>query len=97
MLIEIAGGIVLAVLFLALLPALIQGALWLAAIGLVIVVAIGAGWLLFAGAQSAEGLAVELIAAGVFLVWLHYEIKARREIAAEEAAKKAELFPSAQD
>ncbi|WP_316219163.1 hypothetical protein [Bradyrhizobium sp. SZCCHNR2026] len=97
MLIEIAGGIVLAVLFLALLPALVQGALWLAAIGLVLVAVIGAGWLLLAGAQSTEGFAVELIAAGVFLVWLHYEIKARREIAAEETAKKAEQFSSAQD
>lgn len=82
---------------LALLPALIQGALWLAAIRLVLVVVIGAGWLLLAGAQSTEGLAVELIAAGVFLVWLHYEIKARREIAAEVAVKKAEQFSSAED
>ena len=87
--IEIAGGIVLAVLFLALLPAIFQGALWLAAAGAGLVVVIGAGWLLLAGAQSAEGLGAELVAAGIFLVWLHYEIKARREIAAEEAAKKA--------
>jgi hypothetical protein len=86
--IQIAGGIVLAVLFLALLPAIIQGARLLAAAGLVLVVVIGAGWLLFAGAQTAEGLGVELIAAGVFLVWLHYEIKARREISADEAAEE---------
>jgi hypothetical protein len=85
--IQIAGGIVLAVLFLALLPAIIQGALWVAAIGFVLAVAIGAGWLLFAGAQSSEGLGIELIVAGVFLVWLHYENEARREVAAEEAAK----------
>jgi hypothetical protein len=95
--IEIAGGIVLAVLFLALLPAIIQGALWLAAVGLVLVVVIGAGWLLLAGAQSPEGLGAELIVAGVFLVWLHYEIKARREIAAEEVARKAQQLSPAED
>lgn len=88
--IEIAGGIVLAVLFSALLPALIQGALWLAAIGLLLAVVIGGGWLLLAGAQSPEGLAVELVTAGVFLVWLHYEIKASRKIAEEHAAKAAQ-------
>lgn len=86
--IQIAGGIVLAVLLLALIPAILQGALWLAAVGIVLVVVIGAGWLLLAGAQSAEGLGAELIIAGIFLVWLHYEIKARREIAAEDAAKE---------
>jgi hypothetical protein len=48
--IQIAGGIVLAILFLALLPAIIQGARWLAAAGLVMVLVIGAGWLLLAGA-----------------------------------------------
>ena len=58
---------------------------------------IGAGWLLLAGAQSTEGLRAERIVAGVFLVWLHYEIKARREIAAEEAAKKAQQLSSAED
>jgi hypothetical protein len=73
-----------------------QGALWFAAAGLVLVLVIGAGWLLLAGAQSAEGLGVELIVAGVFLVWLHYEIKARREIAAEEAAKKAQQLSTAE-
>src|SRR6202022_529134 len=66
--IEIAGGIVLAVLFLARLPAIIQGALWLAAVGLVLVVVIGAGWLLLAGAQSAEGLGAGVIVAGGFFV-----------------------------
>ena len=69
---------------------------WLAAVGLVLVVVIGAGWLLLAGAQSTEGLGAELIVAGVFLVWLHYEIKARREIAAEEAAKKAQQLSPAE-
>lgn len=86
--IQIAGGIVLAVLFLALLPAIIAGALWIAGVGLILVLVIGATWLLWAGALSTEGLGAELIIAGVFLVWLHYEIKARREIAAEETAKR---------
>ncbi|WP_396604339.1 hypothetical protein ACFLEY_34670 [Bradyrhizobium sp. YCK136] len=97
MLIEIAGGIVLAVLVLALLPALIQGALWLVAVGFVLIAVIGAGWLLFAGMQSTEGLVVELTIAGVFLIWLHYEIKARREIAIEKAAEKAEKLCKAED
>jgi hypothetical protein len=35
-----------------------------------------------------EGLAAELIVAGVFFIWLHYEIKARREIAAEQPARE---------
>jgi hypothetical protein len=82
---------------LALLPAIIQGALWLAAVGLVLVVVIGAGWLLLAGAQSTNGLGAEPIIAGIFLVWLHYENKARREIAAEEAAKKAHQLSIPED
>jgi hypothetical protein len=85
--IEIAGGIILAVLFLVLLPFFIQGAIWLVGIGVILVLLIGAGWLLFAVAQSPEGLGVMVIAVGVFLVWLHYEIKARREIDAEKAAE----------
>jgi hypothetical protein len=52
-----------------------------------LILVVGAGWLLFAGAQSFEGLGVELTVGGVFLVWLHYEIKARNEIAAEKAAR----------
>jgi hypothetical protein len=95
--IEVAGGIVLAVLFLALLPAIIQGAFWLATVGLVLVVIIGAGWFLLAGAQSTEGLGAELIVAGIFLVWLHYEIKARRELAAEEAAKRTPQISPMED
>ena len=35
--IEIAGGIILAILFLALLPAIIAGAYWVAAAGVVLV------------------------------------------------------------
>jgi hypothetical protein len=79
---------VLAILFLALLPVIVAGALWVAAAGLVLVGIIGAVWALWAGARSPEGLAAELVVGGVFLLWLYYEIKARREIAAEEAAEK---------
>lgn len=86
--IEIAGGIIIAVLFLALLPLIVRSAVWAAGTGVILLVVIGVGWLLFAVAQSSEGLGVLLIVAGVFLVWLHYEIKARREIAAEKAAKQ---------
>jgi hypothetical protein len=53
--------------------------------------------LLFAGAQSTDGLVTELVVASVFFVWLHYEIKADREIAAEEAAKKSEQLPPAKN
>jgi len=85
--IEMAGAIVLAVLFFALLPALIVGAFWVVAAGVVLMGIIFVAWLLWAGAQSPEGLAVEVIVVGVFLVWLAYEIKARREIAAERDAE----------
>jgi hypothetical protein len=83
MVIQIAAGIILAVIVLALLPAIIAGALWVVAIGLALAAVIGVVWLLLAGAMTSEGLGVEFIVAGVFLVWLHYEIKARREMAAE--------------
>lgn len=82
--IEIAGGIVLAVLFLALLPLLIRGAILVVGIGIILLAVIGAGWFLIAVAQSPQGLGVLLVVAGVFLVWLYYEMKARKEIAAEE-------------
>jgi hypothetical protein len=88
--IEIAGGIVLAILILALLPAIIVGAYWVVASGVVLAGIITASWFLWAGAQSSEGLAAELIVSGVFLVWLAYEIKARREIAAERDAAPGE-------
>lgn len=86
--IQIAGGIVLAILFLALLPLLIRGAMLVLGIGLILLAVIGAGWFLIAVAQSPEGLGVLLIAAGVFVVWLHYEIKARKELAAEDRVTK---------
>ncbi|MCV0385868.1 MAG: hypothetical protein K5821_05475 [Nitrobacter sp.] len=86
--IEIAGGIVLAILFLALLPAILAGAYLVFVAGVVLMGIIAAASVLWVGAQSPEGLAVELILGGIFLLWLHYEIKARRQIAAEEAAKE---------
>jgi hypothetical protein len=82
--IEIAGGIILAVFILALLPLILYGLSWVFAVAVMLAFAGGAVWLVWTGAQSAEGLAVELIIGGVFLIWLHYEIKARREMKAEQ-------------
>ncbi|MET4200427.1 hypothetical protein [Bradyrhizobium sp. LA6.12] len=55
--IEIAGGIILAVLFFALLPLLIRGAIWAVGIGLIFLVVIGTGWFLISIAKSPEGAA----------------------------------------
>ena len=81
--IEIAGGIILALFILAFLPWILFGLSWVFGIALALVVISGAVWLIWTGAQSTEGLAVELITGGVvlivFLIWRHYEIKARRE------------------
>lgn len=90
--IEIAGGIILAVLFFALLPLFIRGAIFVAGIGLILLAVIGAGWFLITVARSPEGLGFLLIVAGAFLVWLHYEIKARREIAEENTAKTVQYI-----
>jgi hypothetical protein len=83
--IEIAGGIILAVFFLALLPLIFYGLAWVLAFVLVVALAAGAVLLVWSGAQSPAGVAVELIISGVFLIWLHYEIKARRKMKAEQA------------
>jgi hypothetical protein len=85
--IEIAGGIILAVFILALLPLIFAGLSWAFGIAVVLALAGGAVWLIWTGAQSAEGLVVEFIIGGVFLIWLHYEIKARREMKAEQEAR----------
>jgi peptidoglycan/LPS O-acetylase OafA/YrhL len=87
--IEIAGGIILAVFILALLPWIFVGLSWAFALAVVLALAGGAVWLVWTGAQSTEGLAVEFIIGGVFLIWLHYEIKARREMKAELDATPA--------
>jgi hypothetical protein len=79
----IAGGILLAVLILILLPWLLAGAAWVAGLTLVIAIAGGAIWVLWTGAQSVEGLAVELVIGAVFLAlflpWLYFERKLKRE------------------
>jgi hypothetical protein len=86
--IEIAGGIVLAIFILALLPWILVGLSWAFGIALLLAVGGGAVLLFWTGALSAEGLAVEFVVGGVFLIWLAYEIKARREMKAEEQAKR---------
>ena len=82
--IEIAGGIILAVFFLALLPWIFAGLSWAFGVALLRAIAGGAVWLISTGSQSAEGLAVESVVGGVFLIWLAYEIKARREMKVDE-------------
>jgi hypothetical protein len=79
MMLTIAGGILLAVLVLILLPWLLAGAAWVAGITLVIAIAGGAIWALWTGAQSVAGLAVELTIGAVFLIWLYFERKPKRE------------------
>jgi hypothetical protein len=74
--IEIAGGIILALFILALLPWIFYGLSWAFGIALVLAIAGGAVCLIWTGAQSGAGL----VGGGVFLIWLAYEIKARREM-----------------
>jgi hypothetical protein len=85
--IEIAGGIILAVLILFLLPYIAVGLRFAVGVALVLAIACGAAWMVWTGSQSASGLAAELIIGGVFLIWLSYEVKARRLTAAERAAQ----------
>ena len=75
--IEIAGGIVLAVLILCLLPYIIVGISFAMGIAVVLAIAFGAGWMVWAGYQSAGGLAVELIIGGLFLMWLYFKMPPR--------------------
>jgi hypothetical protein len=90
MMIEIAGGIVLAVLILSLLPYIAVGLSFAFGVAVVLALALGTGWMVWTGSQSASGLAVELIVGGVFLIWLSYEVKARRLMAAERALPTAQ-------
>jgi hypothetical protein len=53
-------------------------------------VVFGLGLLLWTGYQTPRGLAVELIIGSVFLIWLVFEIKARRQAAAEHAQRETE-------
>jgi hypothetical protein len=73
----IAGGILLAVLILSLLPWLSLGVAWIVGITLVIAIAVGAGWAVWIGAQSVTGLAVELMIGAVFLIWLYFKMPPR--------------------
>jgi hypothetical protein len=93
--ITIAGGIVLAVLFLALLPYLIVAVGWL--IGVAIVAAIagaliflawGAGSWVWTVGQTAEGLGALLIAAGALSICLHYYVKGRSPLSEQEYARR---------
>jgi hypothetical protein len=77
--IQIAGGILLAVLILAFLPWILVGLSWVFVGALLLTIFGGVAWLIWIGSQSVEGLATGAIVVGVFLIWLHYEIKARRE------------------
>jgi hypothetical protein len=94
-LITIAGGIVLAVLFLALLPLLIMAVGWL--IGAVIVAAAacaliflawGAGSWVWTVGRTAEGLGALLIAAGAISICLHYYVKGRSPLSEQEYASR---------
>jgi hypothetical protein len=87
----IAGGILLALLVLCLLPYILVGLSFAFCIAVVLAIAFGAGWLVWTGYQSPGGLAVELIIGGVFLIWLTYEVKARRQAAAEHAERATEV------
>jgi hypothetical protein len=73
----IAGGILLAVLILSLLPWLFVGAAWIVGILIVVAIAMGAVWAFWAGAQSLAGLSVELMMAAVFVVWLSFKMPPR--------------------
>jgi hypothetical protein len=78
--IEIAGGIVMAVFVLILLPYLIIGVSGLVVLAMVVAVGCGAVWVI-STSSVADIIAVSkilVIVAGIFLVWLRYEIKARR-------------------
>jgi hypothetical protein len=74
---EIAGGILLAVLILCLLPWLLAGAAWTLGVLIVLAVAAGALWTFWVGAQSSAGLFVELIIGAGLLVWLFSKLPPR--------------------
>jgi hypothetical protein len=87
--IEIAGGIILAVLILSLLPFIVVSLRFAFGVAVMLAIAFGAAWAVWTGSQSASGLAIELIIGGVLLIWLGYEVKARRLTATERAAQIA--------
>jgi hypothetical protein len=73
----IAGGILLAVLILSLLPWLFVGAAWIVGIFIVVAIAAGAVWVFLVGAQSSAGLSVELIIGAALVVWLFFKMPPR--------------------
>jgi hypothetical protein len=87
--IEIAGGILLAVLILCLLPYIFLAISFTFTVAVALAITFGVGWMVWAGYQTPGGLAVELTIGGVFLIWLFYEVKARRRAAAEHAERAA--------
>lgn len=88
--IQIAGGILLAILILALLPFILVGLSWALGIAMLIALTGSLAWLAWTVAQSPEGLAASLIFLGICFIWLAYEVKAKREMKAElDAAKQA--------
>jgi hypothetical protein len=76
-LIAIAGGILLAVLILSLLPWLLVGAAWIVGILIVVAIVVGAVWAFWAGAQSSAGLSVELMIGAGFVFWVLFKIPPR--------------------
>ena len=74
----IAGGIILAVLILYLLPLIIIAARFAAAIAFCGVLAGVAIWAVWAVAQDVQGLIIEVSVGAVFLIWLYFEIRSRR-------------------
>jgi hypothetical protein len=66
----IAGGILLAVLALVLLPWLFIGAAWVLGILVVAAIGVAAIWAFWAGAQSSAGTSIELLIAAALGVWL---------------------------
>jgi hypothetical protein len=73
----IAGGVLLAVLILSLLPWLFVGAAWIVGILIVVAIAAGAVWAFLVGAQSSAGLSVELMIGAVLVLWLFSKMPPR--------------------
>jgi hypothetical protein len=95
LILEIAGGILLAVFILAALPFLFSAATWIFGgvllVGVAAAALIGAGLVLHVVSTNPIVAFVVALAFGVFFVWLYFEIKARREAAAEVHAEDAAL------
>jgi hypothetical protein len=84
----IAGGIVLAVLFFALLPYLIVAAGWLIGLGIVAATVGALIFLVWTVGQTAQGLGALFLAAGALTICAHYYVKGRRPLSDEEFARR---------